>query len=312
MAGSINLSLSQQFNKTTSELLSGGRLYFFEAGTLVPQNAYKESTLTVAHPNPIILASDGRVPQIYFADGAIRVRLTDKTGVVQFDQDSILVVGPSGGGGGGGSSVDPSSLFVTRDIKIRWDDVPLTGYVRCNGRTIGSSVSGASERANADCQALFEELWGYSNISIVGGRGATGAADWAANKQLTLPDCAGRLLGGIDNLGAGAQSRITSAVINNLGSGATGGEQNHTIVVGELPAHRHNLDVVTGNHHHAITVYSDTITAGSGGSAAIRSPTGGNTTDATVHVIGDTNYVGSDTPHNNMPPFFLFMIYIKL
>ena len=80
----------------------GGLLYFYASGTTTPQSAYQDSALTIPWPNPITLDSAGRVPQLYFADGAIKIRLTNSAGVVQVAADNILVIGASSGGGGGG------------------------------------------------------------------------------------------------------------------------------------------------------------------------------------------------------------------
>ena len=59
MAGTISLSLSQQFN-SQGVPLAGGRLYFFQAGTTTPQSAYQDSGLIIPHANPIILDAAGR------------------------------------------------------------------------------------------------------------------------------------------------------------------------------------------------------------------------------------------------------------
>ena len=55
MAGTIpNLPLSTQFDKDTGRPLRGGKLYFFQAGTIAtPQLAFKDAGLTQPHPNPI-------------------------------------------------------------------------------------------------------------------------------------------------------------------------------------------------------------------------------------------------------------------
>jgi hypothetical protein len=73
------------------------------------------------------------------------------------------------------------------------------GFVMVDGRTIGDATSAATNRANDDCQRLFLALWGLGFV-VVGGRGATAAADWAAHRQLTLPNHSGRTMVGRDNL----------------------------------------------------------------------------------------------------------------
>ena len=205
MAGTVpNLPLSMQFDKDTGKPLRGGKLSFYQASTTTPQLAYKDVGLTLPHPNPITLDGVGRIPSFYLADGFIRVRLTNARGSVQFDEASLLVIGPSSGGGGGGGSVDATTVFQTGDVLWLDASAARPGWVRDNGRTIGSAASGATERASADCQALFTFLW--ANFSdtlcpVLGGRGASAAADWAADKQITLPDKRGYVPGGLDEFG---------------------------------------------------------------------------------------------------------------
>src|SRR4051812_44069679 len=114
MAGSISLSLSQQFDADGRPLI-GGKLYFFQSATSTPQSAYQDAALTIVHPNPIVLDASGRVPAFYLADGNIKIRLTDTNGVTQISADGLLVIGPSSGGGGGGS-VDATTIFKTNDV----------------------------------------------------------------------------------------------------------------------------------------------------------------------------------------------------
>lgn len=80
-----------------------------------------------------------------------------------------------------------------------YGNTPPSGYVFVDGRTIGDATSLATNRANDDCQRLFLHLWGLGS-AVVGGRGASAAADWAAHKKLTLPNHSGRTMAGRDNL----------------------------------------------------------------------------------------------------------------
>jgi microcystin-dependent protein len=240
MAGTINLSLSQQFN-SAGKPLSGGKLYFYQAATTTPQNAYKDTALTLVHPNPIILDSSGRVPEFWLADGNIKFVLTDKNGLVQIFSISTQVLGPSSGSGSG-STVDATTIFQTGDVM--WLDVSgaRTGWVRDNGRTIGSATSGASERANSDCQLLYVYLWTtYSDTlcPVNGGRGLSAAADWAANKYITLPDKRGRSPFGVDDMGNAAASRLSGVAFtsgNATTAGSLGGAATRTLTKAQLPA----------------------------------------------------------------------------
>jgi len=233
MAGLYPLSNIQQMD-ANGRLLSGAKLYLFEGGTSTPISGYTDLGLSSSHPNPIEADSSGRLPVIFLDDGFYRQRMTDSLGNPIFDDDGIPVL--SSGGGGSGTSVNPDRLFKTRDLKIRWDDQPLSGYVRVNGRTIGSASSGATERANADTQSLYEELWPYANIVVAAGKGASAAADFAANKPLTLPNFAGRGIFAMDDMGAGPQGILTAATIaapTVLGS--FGGNAQGTLAQANLP-----------------------------------------------------------------------------
>src|SRR6185503_1627359 len=116
-----------------------------------------------------------------------------------------------------------------------------TGWVRANARTIGSATSGASERAHADCELLFTTLWSrYSDTicPVVGGRGASAAGDWAANKPLTLPDGRARAPFGVVDMGNSDSGRLNAAVIGTGSATAAmsvGGEDRHTLSEGEIP-----------------------------------------------------------------------------
>lgn len=236
MAGIYPLSRMQQFD-SNGKPLSGARLFLYEGGTSTPRIGYRDLALSSAHPNPILADSAGRLPLIYLDDGYYRHRLTTSTGPLVFDDDGVPVLSTSAGGAG--TTVDPDSVFKTRDIKIRFDDSTIDGYVRLNGKSIGSAASGATERANADTQSLYEELWSFDNIvldSIT--KGASAAADFAANKPLVLPNAQGAALFGLPNMGGTADTAFAALLsgTNTSEPGATGGADTVTISQGNLPA----------------------------------------------------------------------------
>lgn len=237
MAGTIPLSMTQQLDQF-GDPLAGGRLYLIQAGTVsTPQNGYQDSALTLPWPNPIVLSASGRIPQFFLADGSIKIRLTDVDGVEILVADGIIVTGASSGGGGG-SPVDATTVLATGDIKVKYGIGVLSGFVRCNARTIGSATSGASERANADTQTLFEYLWNAdANLTVSTGRGASSIADWSANKTITLPDWRGRALAALDDMGNTAAGRLTATYFGTAATvlGAAGGSESKVIVTANLP-----------------------------------------------------------------------------
>lgn len=107
-----------------------------------------------------------------------------------------------------------------------------SGWVLANGTTIGNAASAATQRANADTVNLFTLLWNsWANAQapVSGGRGANAAADFAANKTITLPDASGRVVAGRETVTA----RLTG-VIASTTLGAVGGDQ-------WLQSHAHSI-----------------------------------------------------------------------
>ncbi|MCK1459164.1 hypothetical protein IVB34_12785 [Bradyrhizobium sp. 2] len=250
-AGTVpGFSLVPQFD-LTGKIAPGCRLYVIQAGTVsTPQNAYQDSSLTLIQPNPMLCDAAGRLPQWFVADGSIKLRLTDKNGVQIFNQDGLLVVGASSGGGGG-SPVDPTTIIATGDFKQVYGTGIVSGFVRANGRTIGSATSGATERANADTSALFSFLWGADpNLAVSGGRGANAAADFAANKTIALPDLRGRVMANLDDMGNTAAGRIALFGANAIVLGSAGGQQTSTLVAANVPT------ITSTNASQSITVTS--------------------------------------------------------
>ena len=89
-----------------------------------------------------------------------------------------------------------------------------SGWVIENGGTIGNATSNATTRANADTESLFTLLWTDFPALVIktaGGvvttRGASAAADFSANKQLTIHDSRTRFHRGSDS-GLGYDTNI--------------------------------------------------------------------------------------------------------
>lgn len=321
-AGTLpGFSLTPQFDKNGNVAI-GCKAYTIQAGTTAtPQNSYQDSALTILQPNPIPCDATGRLPQFFLADGQIKIRVTDKNGVDIFVGDNLLVIGPSSGGGGGGGTVDPTTILATGDVKVSYGTSVLSGWVRANGRTIGSATSGATERANADCQALFQYLWSADgNLAVSGGRGASAAADWAANKTIALPDWRGRALAGLDDMGNSAAGRLTASYFGTAATilGAAGGAESRTLTLAQLPT-----GISSQNNSFSISVVTPTNgvltptggVTGSGSNAPFPSPVAGTVT-STGNVAGgafasiSTNTGGQ--AHATASPMMLATIYLKL
>jgi hypothetical protein len=319
-AGTVpGFSLSPQFD-LTGHIAPGCKLYIIQAGTTsTPQNAYQDSALTLLQPNPMTCDAAGRMGQFFVADGTIKLRLTDRNGVQIFVGDNLLVVGPSSGGGGGGGTVDPTTIASTGDLKYAYGAAVLSGWVRANGRTIGSATSAATERANADCQALFTYLWnadnGTSILTISGGRGASAAADWAANKTISLPDARGRTMAGLGDMGStdnGLLSGLTWTAGSSTILGSSVGAARRSLLTANLPPYTPGGSVSTTINLAGTTGIIATQGVPTG--AAFNAPVGGGITWQSVSSMTFTGNPqgGTNSPFDAISPFILMTVYLKL
>ncbi|PZM07580.1 hypothetical protein [Rhizobium tubonense] len=318
MAGFWNKSQSQ-IQDVNGKPMVGAKAYFYLGGTTTPISVYGAYALGLINklPNPVVSDGNGFFPSVFFdeADGFYHLRMTTSGGVVILDVDGLPIIGPSGGGGGGGDNpVNPDAVLSTGDMKARYGTGFLSGFVRVNARTIGSAISGATERANADTQALFEYLWNTdTTLVVVGGRGATSSADWSANKQITLPDARSRTLIGMDDMGNTAVNLIPQATV----LGGLVGEAVHALIANEMPSHTHTGTTGSaGDHVHGIRGNVNT-NAGLAGLRAGDTPPSATVVQNTevagahVHPLSIDN-AGGGLAHNNTQPSMAITIYMRL
>jgi hypothetical protein len=249
------------------------------------------------------------------------------------------------------------------------------GWLRLQTGTIGNAASSATVRANNDTQNLFTYLWDLvddSYCEVVGGRGASAAADFVANKSIFLPNVVGRapftvgqavlnknvftsdfttglftmatpatelwfadyqavnvsstgtLPNGLSPLTtyyvfnvssstfklsdspANAVAGVFVTITNNgtgvhtvqliddvIVAGEYFGGQETLIDISNLPPHNHTLSLPNGND----------VTSDNSGRPLYNRNTSGTFTSSST---------GGAVPHNNMPPYFGAMAFIKL
>lgn len=312
MAGYWPQSRSQIHDQNGKPYIKA-RATFYLGGTTTPITVYRDSGLAVPHPNPLESDGFGIFPGVFLdeTDGFYRVRVTTAGGVLLYDDDGIPIIGPSGGGGPAPTPVDPDAVYKTGDMMVRYGFDLRPGFVRLNGRSIGSATSGASERANGDTQPLFEYLWNIDPaIVITGGRGASATADFAANKPLVLPSYRGRSLIGLDTMGNTAAGIIAEA--NTLGW--EGGARDHTLTVVQIPSHAHG--VTDPGHKHINTyrqpLYRPDNDRGSSGSIFSLDEYTENQETSPSGTGISVNAAGGGQSHNNIQPSKATTIYMRL
>ncbi len=295
MAGTLfGLPLSVQID-ANGDPLAGCKLYVYAAGTSTPATTYEDFGLTAGLELsfPIVANSAGRLPQFWVDDGSYRARLVDSAGNEIFDLSSVTAIGASSGSVSTGSGVSDTALIQTGDFL--WNPVSgtRTGFVRANARTIGSSSSGATERASSDCEDLFLFLW--ANFSdtlcpVSGGRGGTAAGDWAANKAIATLDMRGRAPYGMDDMGNSAASIISGATT----AGAAHGQETKTVLQANLPSVNFSNSLTAADHTHT---QQGTFTSGNVSADHTHTYSGTTSTESATHT--HSGAVGS-TPSDNI------------
>lgn len=184
--------------------------------------------------------------------------------------------------------------WVTGDVKFTLDPLDQARWILGDGKTIGSASSSSTGLAHADAQPLFAFLWhatrraawGTAIFTSAGAPstfGANAAADFAANKRLTLPDLTKRFprsSGTGLNVGtreanqnkahnhvattgtAGAHGHPTRTTPSNNGDGDTGGGLMLRFGASNYPAHDSatpddaagNQIGMAGDHQHSVTI----------------------------------------------------------
>jgi len=293
--------------------------YFYSAGTTTPLTVYQDAGLSVSHDSPVVANASGIFPAVFLPPTTYHLRIELAPGGPYEDVDNIDTPQAASYVPPGAGTTDPTLLFATGDIKARHGTGAHTGWVRLAGRTIGNAASGATERANADTSALFQFLWSAdATLAVSGGRGATAAGDYAANKKIDLPDYRGRVPAGLASMGNTASTNIPDAQVDGGETadtlGATVGASTQTLTTAQIPAHTHTATTdTTGAHTHLQTVRSGASSTATGG-FSIPSNGGSDQTGsagAHSHVVTVAN-AGGGGAHPNVQPSILATYYIKL
>lgn len=196
-----------------------------------------------------------------------------------------------------------------------------SGFVTANGTTIGNASSNATVASQATIFLYAANWLQFSNtqcpiLTSAGApstRGANPYADFAANKQLTMPNMKGLGLLGVDGMGGSASTFLSGVPVtigNSTTRGSIIGENLHAIITAELAAHTHVNTLTDNNHTHTEFGWIATGVGGAGfpvynafslnnaglGSSATLSTS----SPSTVPMSIINANVGSSTAHNTV------------
>ena len=174
-----------------------------------------------------------------------------------------------------------------------------TGWLYCDGTTIGSAGSGASS-ADDNYQDLFVFLWtNDASVVVAPSKGASAAADWTANKTITLPNHPGRNL---------VMKSTTVGSIFNAPAGTLVGAETTTLLETNLPqiqptitdpGHPHDYDTLYDTAPGTLTGSTGNAGQAGGESETFTRATTTNTTGITIDPFGgDPSNLPNALPHS--------------
>lgn len=256
-----------QLRKTVFEPANGASVQFFVGGTSTPLVVFNDADESSPAGSEVSADAQGRWPFLYVPTGNsfdYYIRDTDGTLITSGEDVPNPTVN---------AAVTPEvGAYETGDTMFLLQSGTRSGWVRLNGRTIGSAASAATERANDDTEDLYEKLWNALTDTIApvpGGRGASAAADFAANKPFPLVDFRGGSPRGLDDMGNSAANSLANspfAVGDATTPGSTVGLNSTNLTSSQLPTHTHGVGTLTvdpvADHTHGVGTLA---TAAAGG-----------------------------------------------
>lgn len=182
----VNLSpvggVAAQFFDNDGNVLSGGKIYTYAAGTSTPQTTYTTGSGLIAHSNPIILDSAGRVStgEIWLTDGSVyKFVIKDANDTLIGSYDNIVGI---------------NSNFIN-----------YTGSQEIQTATAGQTVFTLTTMAYQP---------GTNSLSVF----VDGVNQYGPGAQYAYTETSSTSVTFVSGLHVGASVKFTTAVINNTGS----------------------------------------------------------------------------------------------
>lgn len=168
--GSLMPALNQQYFDNNGNVLAGGKLASFLAGTSTPTPTYTDSGLLVPHANPIVLDAAGRAGAVYLDALSYKFTLRTSADVLLWTVDNVQAVHLNQSALGevfrfGGDSTSPVTVTAyptgagvdtlhagTSIFRVDSADLPagtyvLGGMLLGNGGTLSASIVNLSDGA---------------------------------------------------------------------------------------------------------------------------------------------------------------------
>jgi hypothetical protein len=214
---SVNLSPignGISFLGTTGLPLAGGKLYTYQAGSSTPLASYTTINGNIAHANPIILGSDGKLPdELWLTYGFnYKLVLTDANDVLIYTYDNIYgILG----------TIPTSTSTVPSGMILLWSgsigSIPI-GYLLCDGTNGTPDLRNRFLVGSGSTYAVNATGGSADSIVVSHNHTATSTSVVTDPGHLhTVPYSAGDAIGG-----GGAQPAYRGSGTSNTSTATTG------------------------------------------------------------------------------------------
>ena len=238
MAGRF-IAPSEQYFDNSGNILAGGKLFFYDSGTVVAKDTFSDPGGTIPNSNPVILDGAGRTPDIYLT-GSYKLIIKDSADVQIETRDPVLAADDTTKGFAVWNAVtvfseldivraannflyrslaDSNQNFEPSATAAKWSQVQLLGSYNANETYVTGNVAVDSTG----------NIYKSRVDSNTGNTPATSPTEWATS----IPAVFGTLTADVINeTTSGSGVTIEGVLVKDGGVNGTLGATNPSTIVG--------------------------------------------------------------------------------